>query len=61
MDGFVWISETIGWYDFLSGFPPVNAFFAYYFLKVHLHHSSQIKRHRGKKTEFQGFLTIFAL
>jgi len=26
MDCFVWISETIGWYDFLSGFPPVNAF-----------------------------------
>jgi hypothetical protein len=32
--------------------------FAYYFLKVHLHHSSKMKSH--KTVEIKVFLTIFA-
>jgi hypothetical protein len=38
-------------------------FFAYYFLKVHLHHSSQIKSHKEitkQYVEIKGFLAIFA-
>ncbi len=34
-------------------------FFAFYFLKLHLHHSSQIKSHK-KSPEISGFLTNFA-
>jgi hypothetical protein len=33
-------------------------FFAFYFRKVHLHHSSQLKSH--KEVEIKGFLTTFA-
>jgi hypothetical protein len=37
--------------------------FAQYFLKVHLHHSSQVKGHKEvtkQYLEIKGFLTIFA-
>ncbi len=37
-----------------------RSFFAYYFLKVHLHRSSKIKSHKEVKNKIKVFLTIFA-
>ncbi len=62
LDLYIWLTDPA---LFISDLQDANnfysKFFASYFLKVHLYHSSQIKRHRSKKTEFQGFLPIFAL
>ncbi len=41
--------------------PTKNMFFAYYFLKVHLHQSSKIKSQKKlQKEEIKVFLTFFA-
>ncbi len=43
---------------FVSDLQDANkTIFAYYFLKVHLHHSAKIKNH--KEVEIKVFLTIF--